>query len=120
MLLWQGRTAELFSQDKQGYLRSLLFGLLNPTLYYFLLFYAYDLLPAQEAQAINYSWAIVMTLLAVPMLKARLGSVDIIAAIMCYTGVLLIATRGNILGLEFENPQGVLLALASTVVWSLY
>lgn len=120
LLTVQGRLPELTSLKRGDYARSALFGFINPTLYYFLLFYAYDLLPAQEAQAINYSWAIVMTLLAVPLLGQRIFAADIWAAILCYLGVLVIATRGNLFSLEFESLSGVLLALLSTVVWSLY
>ena len=120
LLLSQGRLAELFRQNRQAYWRSLLFGLINPTLYYFILFYAYDLLPAQEAQAINYSWAIVMTLLAVPLLGQSIDKADIFAAVMCYLGVLVIATRGDVFSLQFESITGVVLALISTVIWSLY
>lgn len=120
VLLLQGRIGELFRQSITGYRKSIGFGLLNPALYYLLLFFAYDLLPAQEAQAINYSWAIVMTLLAVPLLKQSMRRDDIIAAVICYLGVLVIATRGNLLAFEFDSLPGVALALASTVVWSLY
>ena len=35
-------------------------GLLNPVAYYLVLFKAYDLLPAQVAQPINYAWPIVL------------------------------------------------------------
>jgi len=78
---------------------------MNPSLYYLLLFSAYDALPAQEAQALNYSWAIVMTLLAVPLLSQRLNRSDVLAAILCYSGVLMIATRGDVLGLNFANQE---------------
>lgn len=120
VLTLQGRVGELFQQSPRAYLASIMFGALNPVLYYFLLFYAYDLLTAQEAQAINYSWAIVMTLLAVPLLGQRMTSADVIAAILCYLGVLVIATRGDLLSFRFQSPSGVVLALASTIVWSLY
>lgn len=120
LLMVQGRFVDLFSQPWSAYKWSILFGLMNPCLYYFLLFTAYDLLPAQEAQAINYSWAIVMSLLAVPLLGQKLSRFDIVAAIFCYLGVLIIATRGNVLDLDFANLQGVLFAIASTLVWSLY
>ena len=36
----------------------LLLALINPFLYYLVLFQAYDALPAQEAQVINYTWGI--------------------------------------------------------------
>ena len=40
-----------------------LLGLLNPVAYYLVLFKAYDLLPAQVAQPINYAWPIVLLIL---------------------------------------------------------
>lgn len=120
VLAWQGRIKELLSQSASAYRWSVLFGLMNPCVYYFLLFSAYDGLPAQEAQAINYSWAIIMSLLAVPLLAQKLSRFDLMAAILCYLGVLIIATRGDVLGLNFANVKGVLLAVASTLVWSLY
>lgn len=120
VLLVQGNAGKLRQQSFADYRKSFGFGLLNPALYYLLLFFAYDLLPAQEAQAINYSWAIVMTLLAVPLLKQTMRRAYVVAAALCYLGVLVIATRGNLLAFEFESLSGVLLALASTVVWSLY
>ena len=120
ILLSQGRASQLFMASKKDYIWSFFFGCLNPGLYYLLLFSAYDALPAQEAQALNYSWAIVMSIMAVPLLAQRLSSYDLLAAGLCYFGVLLIATRGDLLGLNFANLNGVLFALASTVVWSLY
>ncbi|MGI1670345.1 MAG: DMT family transporter [Neptuniibacter sp.] len=101
------------------WLYSFLMGLMNPCLYYLLLFEAYDRLPAQEAQAINYSWAIMLALLSVPFLKHKLITRDIIAGLICYTGVLVIATRGQVLSLEFTDQVGVLLALISTFVWAI-
>jgi len=120
VVLVQGRAGELLRQTNIVYAKSFLFGLLNPVVYYWLLFSAYDRLPAQEAQAINYSWAIVMSLLAVPLLGQKLTRFDVIAAVFCYLGVLVIATRGDLLSLDFANIGGVLLALASTLIWSLY
>ena len=43
---------------------SLLRGLLNPFLYYVILFHAYERLPAQEAQPLNYTWPLMIVLLA--------------------------------------------------------
>lgn len=120
MLLAQGRLNQLLNLTRRQYGMSFVFGMMNPTLYYLLLFYAYDMLPAQEAQAINYSWAIVMSLLAVPLLGQALAKSDVFAAAVCYLGVLVIATRGNLIELEFANLWGVTLALISTLVWSLY
>ena len=119
-LAWLGRIGELWSQPPKVYAFSAWYGLLNPTLYYLLLFGAYDRLPAQEAQAINYSWAIVMTFMAVPLLKQKLHWYDYVAAGFCYLGVCVIATKGDVLGMQFANIFGVVLAVLSTVVWATY
>ncbi len=95
-------------------------GVLNPFLYYFVLFQAYDLLPAQQAQALNYTWAIMLSLLAVPLLGQRLRRQDLVALVLSYFGVLVICTKGDLAQLNFESVPGVLLALFSTLLWALY
>jgi|TARA_R110002033_G_scaffold802_6_gene7761 drug/metabolite transporter (DMT)-like permease len=105
---------------KNNSLLILLLGAINPFLYYLVLFKAYDFLPAQEAQSINYTWALMLSLLSVPFLKHKLSIYDIIAGIVCYFGVLIIATKGAPFSLNFSNKEGLILALASTVLWSLY
>lgn len=100
---------------------SLALGLLNPFLYYIVLFSAYDLLRAQEAQAINYTWAITLAILAYFFLGQRLTMGDIIGLIFSYFGVYIIATKGNIFTFDIKtNPKGIGLALFSTVIWALY
>lgn len=95
-------------------------GSINPFLYYLVLFKAYDLLPAQQAQALNYTWAITLSLLAVPMLGQRLRRADILALSLAYFGALIISTKGQFTALNFDSPVGVGLALLSTLLWSLY
>jgi len=99
---------------------TLLAGLLNPIVYYHLLFRAYDLLPAQVALSINYSWAIVLTLMAVVFLKQKIQRIDFVAAGVCYIGVVIIATGGNFTSLQVADSAGVVLALLSTLVWAAY
>ncbi len=120
ILIYQGRLKEVLPAFRDNWRASLLFGAINPFAYYLILFKAYSLLPAQEAQAINYTWALTMTLLAVPFLKQTLKKNDIWAAVLCYLGVLVIATRGELLGLNFSNLTGVGLALVSTLLWAAY
>ncbi|WP_295719959.1 DMT family transporter [uncultured Halovibrio sp.] len=117
---WQRRLGETLRPGRKGLLLSLGFGLINPILYYILLFGAYDLLPAQEAMAINYTWALTLTYLAVPFLGHRLKTVDALAGLICYSGVFIIATRGDPLAFDLSNGPGVVLALLSTLVWAFY
>ncbi len=108
---------EFINNNKKNVLIS---SLLNPFLYYLMLFKAYDLLPAQEAQAINYTWALVLAYFSAIFLKHSLTLKDIIAGIMCYFGVLIISTKGNVLGLEFSNLEGLMYAIISTILWATY
>jgi drug/metabolite transporter (DMT)-like permease len=120
-VLWkEGRMGEAASLLRRHPLRILLLGAINPFVYYLTLFRAYDLLPAQEAQAINYSWGLLLAWLSVPILGHRLRGRDLLAGALCYLGVLVIATRGDLAGLEFHNVPGLLYALASTLLWALY
>ncbi len=116
----QKKWSELATYSTKQWLASTLYGALNPGLYYLLLFGAYDSLPAQEAQALNYTWALTLAFLAVPFLGHKLRGKDLVAGLVCYSGVLIIATRGKVLELEFSDVTGVTLALLSTLVWASY
>ena len=99
IVCWQGRQRQLWRslRERPGYF--LVLAAINPLLYYLVLLHAYALLPAQQAQTINYTWAITLALLAVPLLGQRLG---------------------RPFSLQFSSLPGVGLALGSTLVWALY
>jgi drug/metabolite transporter (DMT)-like permease len=120
LLVVTGRIGDVLRGSRRDYLRSLALGLVNPLAYYLVLFEAYDRLPAQEAQPLNYTWAFTLAILAVPLLGHRLTRADVLGGLVAYSGVWVIATRGEVFALEFANPAGVGLALGSTVLWALY
>ena len=99
---------------------SLLFGLINPFLYYLVLFEAYDRLPAQIAQPLNYTWAIALAVLAVPLLKQPLTRRTTVGILLSYFGVLVLLTQGRIDSWPVINGFGVTLALGSTLLWASY
>ena len=117
---WQRGWGELWQVLRARPLYSLLLGVVNPAAYYLVLFRAYDLLPAQQAQALNYTWALTLSLLAIPLLQQPLRRRDLIALAGGYLGALVIATRGDLLALRFDSLEGVVLALGSTLLWALY
>lgn len=100
--------------------RALPLGLLNPVLYYAVLFAAYDRLPAQIAQPLNCTWSIVLALLAVPMLRQPLGARTLVALTVSYVGVLISVTGGEFSLQSAYDPTGVALALGSTLIWAAY
>ena len=123
-LLASGKLQLLRRFTTRDYLWSAGLGVLNPFLYYLVIFKAYDLLPAQEAQPINFIWPLTLVLLSIPLLGQRIRLASILAIVISFAGVVVIATRattpGDILDFHFSNGPGVLLALGSTVVWALF
>jgi len=120
ILLIQNKLSLFKEYSTKNYLHSVMLGFLNPFLYYVVLFKAYSLLPAQEAQPLNYTWSIMLVLLSIPLLKQKIGFKSIFAIFISYFGVFIISTRGDILGLTFTNLYGVFLALGSAVIWALF
>ena len=108
------------SYSKKEYLRSALLGLLNPFLYYIVLFEAYSILPAQEALSLNYTWPITLVLLSILLPKEKVRLKSFFALIISFLGVVVIGTRGNLATLRFSNPLGVALAVGSSVIWALF
>lgn len=104
----------------KNYLKSALLGFLNPYLYYVVLLKAYSILPAQEAMTLNYTWPIMLVLLSIFILKQRISIKSFIAIFISFSGVVIIATRGDITALTFHNPLGVSLALGSSIIWGLF
>ena len=119
ILLYQGKFLLAITSLRQHYKRALLFGLINPLLYYHVLLWAYALLPAQVAQPINYTWAIMLALLSVPLLGHKLSKYDLISLLICYSGVIIISS-GATNSAQTTTLTGLILALASTVIWALY
>jgi drug/metabolite transporter (DMT)-like permease len=120
IILLQGKWRLLTASKKGDYLHSAVLGFLNPFLYYLILFKAYSLLPAQEAQPLNWTWPIMLVLLSTVILGQRVRFATVLAILVSFSGVLVISTRGDILGLRFSNPTGALLALSSSLIWALY
>ena len=120
IVVWQKKLPLLLPALRTSPALFLVSGLINPVVYYWVLFAAYDLLPASQAQPLNYSWAITLSILAVFFLKQRFTLQDTLACVLAYAGVIVIATRGDVLAMQVESPLGVGLALASTLLWSIY
>lgn len=94
-------------------------GLINPFLYYLVLFEAYDRLPAQIAQPLNYTHAIVTALIAIPLLKQRPTPRIWLGLIVGYLGVFVLVTQGSFTKFSFDH-LGVGLALGSALIWGAY
>ena len=120
ILAFQGRL-RLVSESSRGELaRSAALGFLNPFFYYTILFKAYSLLPAQEAQPLNWTWPIMLVLLSIVILKQPIGWKSVAAIVVSFAGVFVISTHGNVLSFQFTHLPGALLALSSSIIWALF
>ncbi len=106
--------------SRKQIMHSALLGFLNPFLYYTVLLKAYSVLPAQQAQPLNFLWPVMLVLLSIPLLGQKVRAKDILAIIVSFLGVIIISTEGDVLGLRFTNPLGALLATSSSLVWALF
>ena len=120
ILLGRDQLGQLRTLPRPVLLRAALLGLLNPYLYYLVLFKAYSLLPGQIAMALNYGWPLVLTLLSVPILGQRLSRGQLAAVGVSFVGAVLIATRGQLTHFGGLSGAGLLLAAGSTLLWALF
>ncbi len=118
--VWQGKLGQALACSRRQYARSAAVGFLSPFLYYLVLFEAYDRLPAQEAQPLNYTWPVVVVILSAPLLKQPIGRVSLAAIGVSFVGVLVIATRGDLLSFRFSDPIGTALAVGSAFIWAAF
>ena len=115
-----GNGAKIKEQSSGDYIKSAFAGLLNPFLYYLVLFKAYELLPAQEALALNYSWAVIVVIFSIIFLKQKIGFYGVGGIIISFLGLIIIATKGNLTDFNFDEPFGVGLAFGSSLIWATF
>ncbi len=118
--LIQGKLGLIKSFSKSALIYCAFLGLLNPCLYYIILFKGYDILPAQEAMVINFSWPVMIVILSIPILKQKIDIKSFLSIVICYIGVVVIASKGSLFSMQFESLLGVGYILMTTVIWSLF
>lgn len=110
---------ELRSLTPALWMRFALLGLVAPVAYYLVLFTAYDYLPAQIAQPINYLWPIVLAVLLAIFAHKPIPKAKYLGMAVSLLGVVLISVGGN--GIEGSvSALGICLAAGSAFLWALY
>ncbi|MCX7908534.1 MAG: DMT family transporter [Ignavibacteria bacterium] len=117
VIILQNKLKSILSVSLKDLIISFGIGFFNPFLYYFVLFKAYSLLPAQEALALNYTWAIVLTILTSVVQKKKVRFVAYLALFVSFFGVLIIISKGSIVALRPSNTLGAILAISSSLIW---
>jgi len=107
--------------SRKELLASAVMGFFNPFLYYLVLFKAYELLEAQIAGTLNYTWPIVLVILSIFLLKQRISTWSIVAILISFFGIVTISTHGNFIALgESSSTLGIVLAVGSALFWAYY
>jgi drug/metabolite transporter (DMT)-like permease len=91
-----------FNISMKYHLKSILLGIINPIAYYLVLFKAYELLPAQEAQTLNYSWSITVVIFSSIFLGQKIRTLNFIALFISFIGVIIIAKETPIGSSKFR------------------
>ena len=120
MVLWQRQTARLFQHKLRDIAHLAWLGFLGAFLYYVLLYGAFANTSAAEGFVLAYTWPILISLLAVPLLGQRLTPIRLTAIAVSFSGVVVIVTRGQMVEFQVENLAGNLLALSGAFVFALF
>lgn len=94
-------------------------GLINPVIYYLVLFTAYDYLPAQVAQPINYIWPIAVLVLLAVFNHEPIPARKYIGMAMSLAGVAAISLGGKSITGHI-SLLGICLGAGSAVFWAAY
>lgn len=96
-------------------------GLINPILYYWVLFAAYERLPAQVALCINYTWPIALAGFAAFTTGRAPGLREVALLSLGYGGVIVMALAGpGVGGAPAWDGWGLALAALSSLLWAWY
>lgn len=119
LMLIRRKFPDLKTLPRNDLKKLILAGILNPLIYYLILFKAYELLPAQYAQAINFTWPLVLSLAAMLLRQEAFRYLRIAALCISFGGAVILVLGGKQVPGGI-NPGGVLLAFSSTLFWVFY
>ena len=106
--------------NPKNMLKSMEIGILNPFIYYSVLFYAYRQTMAQEALILNYTWGIFLVIFSIIFLKQKIKPLSLISLFISFFGIVIIATKGNLLHFTISFSKGNILVLSSAIIWATY
>lgn len=115
----QGRLSEIKRYTVRDYATFAFMGFVGVLLYRYFLQAALELMPAQEAFIINYTWPIMVVVFAWLILKERMTARKLLGLFLSFFGVIVVSTKGDFSVLSF-SVGGVLFALAGAIAYGFY
>lgn len=102
------------------WINNAMLGLLNPVVYYLVLFKAYKFLPAQVAQPINYMWPILLLILLAIFAGQPIPRKKYIGMFMSLAGVAIISAGSGSMDSGQLSIGGLVLAALSALLWATF
>lgn len=118
-MLYTGAWHELRLLTPNLWMRFAVLGLIAPVVYYLMLFKAYDLLPAQIAQPINYIWPILLAILIAILERKPIPKTKYLGMVVSLGGVVCISLGGSAVSGDI-SVGGIILAIVSAMLWGVY
>ena len=119
IMFFTGRFPKLKSIPQKNWRNLSLAGILNPVIYYLLLFKAYDMLPAQFAQAVNFTWPLVLAVFAMLLKQEKFHILRFFMLCFSFAGALVVVLGGQHMPGGI-NIDGILIAFTTTIFWVIY
>ncbi len=120
LVVAQGKIPILKCYRLPSILRLSWLGFLGAFLYYILLYGAFARTSAAEGFILAYTWPIMVSALAVPLLGERMTPARLTAVVTSFFGVVVIVTRGRLVELSLTSLPGNLMALCGAFVFALF
>lgn len=113
------RWGELRNLTRQYWIRYALLGIVMPVSYYLVLFSAYDYLPAQVAQPVNYIWPILLAVLLATFGHKPIERSKYFGMAVSLGGVAVISLCGGG-AIGHISMLGLAMAIGSALLWAFY
>ena len=99
---------------------SIYLGFLVPFLYYMLLFLGYSMMKGQEMLILNNTWQIFFFIFSVIFFLKTVKFFQVLGILISFIGILILATKGNVMNFKISNPFGFLLGISCAIIWAIY
>ena len=119
IILFNGTHKEIKKYSKKDISYLIFLGFLGIFLHNLFYVNGFKLVPAVEANVLNYLWPVLIVVFSIFLLKDKITSKKIIAIILGFIGAYLVLTNGNVIPI-FTNLKGGLLMIAGACAWALF
>lgn len=116
---FQGRLKEFRQYSKKDFINFFNMGLLGIFLSYLSLFIAINIMSPQKAFIMNYTWPLMMVVLATVFLKEHMTIIKFIGVLISFIGLVVVVSEGDFAHWDF-SIKGTVFALFGAFSYAIY